>query len=113
MKVSRPQCALAFGIYEMTLDQLEARLPNSMAPDRDKIHVSPVRFLRTAPISTASLISVMRLPNPLQLSLIFSSLTLDSPPQKEAGVALHPNGISTKCLDVQGAALKNGTPVQM
>ena len=65
--------------------------------------------------TTASLISIMRLPNPLHLALIFSSLTLDSPTKEagEVGVTLHPNGITGKCLDVQGGVLKNGTPVQM
>ena len=55
----------------------------------------------------------MRLPNPLQVAMVFSSLALDAPSTTEFGVVLHPNGVVGKCLDVQGGVFKNGTPVQM
>lgn len=55
----------------------------------------------------------MRLPDPLQVAMVFSSLSLSDPSTTEVSVALHPNGVRGKCLDVQGGAFKDGTPVQM
>ena len=35
------------------------------------------------------------------------------PPSSGSGNRIHPNGDTSKCLDVQGAVFANGTPVQM
>ena len=61
----------------------------------------------------ASSLSIMRLPNPLQVAMALSTFTLDAPSTTEVGLALHPNGVIGKCLDVQNGVFKNGTPVQM
>lgn len=42
-----------------------------------------------------------------------SPTTTTTPPPPPTGVALHPNGDASKCLDVQGANFADGTPVQM
>ncbi|KAF8720425.1 hypothetical protein AX14_010980 [Amanita brunnescens Koide BX004] len=55
----------------------------------------------------------MRLPNPLQVAMLLSTLTSDAPSTTEVGIALHPNGVRGKCLDVQGGKFVSGTPVQI
>ena len=35
------------------------------------------------------------------------------PPPSGSGNRIHPNGDTSKCLDVQGGKYANGTPVQM
>ena len=39
--------------------------------------------------------------------------TSPPPPPSGGGNRIHPNGNNGKCLDVQGAVLANGTPVQL
>ena len=36
-----------------------------------------------------------------------------NPPPPSGSHVIHPNGNTSKCLDVQGGVLANGTPVQM
>ena len=36
-----------------------------------------------------------------------------NPPPPSTGQRIHPNGNTSKCLDVQGGIFANGTPVQM
>ncbi|BEI89301.1 uncharacterized protein CcaverHIS019_0206630 [Cutaneotrichosporon cavernicola] len=61
-------------------------------------------FKTLAILATLALASAQDCPPPTSSS---------TPPPKATGTVIHPNGDTSKCLDVQGANFANGTPVQI